>query len=214
MPTSCSSRLGYGEAATASRARRQHRDGWCGRSDASGSSGPGSLPAGHQGLVRTWFGAAAAAAQPVGGLRRPRWCLLPGRAPTMLGQEALPRSLRGDAVLQFLRKHAGLWVWQQAEPQVPTGLLSSRRLLEWENDRCFPVMPSRNPRKMTGPAGRSLWTHSWGQGVGARYPRCPEHPLWDLGLQRHSRPPQSLPLDVCPGPSSEALWSSRFQANS
>ena len=66
-----------------------------------------------------------------------------------------------------------LGVWRQAEPWVPTGLLSSGRLLERRKDRCFSRCALRNPRETPGPAGRGLWTHPRGQGSELRLPQTP-----------------------------------------
>lgn len=84
-------------------------------------------------------------------------------------------------------------VWQQAEPQVPTGLLSSRRLLEWENDRCFSCYALRNPRKMTGASGEEPVDSPVGTGVEAPFTPDALNTLSDLGIAATFKAPPGSP---------------------
>lgn len=85
-------------------------------------------------------------------------------------------------------------VWQQAKPQVPTGLLSSRRLLEWEKDGCFSCYALRNPRKMPGASGEEPVDSPEGTGVEAPFTPDTLNTLSDLGTTATFKaPPESPP---------------------
>lgn len=84
-------------------------------------------------------------------------------------------------------------VWQQAEPWVPTGLLSSGRLLEWEKDRCFSRYALRNPRKMPGASGEEPVDSPEGTEVEAPFTPDALNTLSDLGTDATFKAPSESP---------------------
>lgn len=118
-PTSCSSRLGYGEAATASVGQDGSTEmGWCGRSHAGPWGQEPRLP-GHQGLVRTLGSGAAPPRVSRVRFTRPRW---PPGGTHHMARKRFSRLLRVMPSLQSLRKHAGLWGLAAGfEPRSPLG---------------------------------------------------------------------------------------------
>ena len=129
-----------------------------------GSVGPGACLLGARVLSGPGSGAAAAAGS--AGEVHPAHVSLQA-APPMRGQEAL---LQASGWCRLSSPSGGvrdLGVWGQAGPRVPTGLLSSGRLLETRKDRCFSHCALRNPRETPGAGGEGPVDSPKGTGVGA-----------------------------------------------
>lgn len=86
-----------------------------------------------------------------------------------------------------------LGVWQQAGPWVPTGPLSSGRLLERKKDRCFSHCALRNPREMPGAGGEEPVDSPKGTGVGAPFTPDALNALSDLGTTTKCKAPSESP---------------------
>lgn len=156
-----------------------------------GSVGPGACLPGTRGLLGLGSGAGCR------GLSRVRFT-----RPTMASRRHPPclarkRFKASGVMLQFLRKHAGPW-GLAAEPPGPHWAPELKAAAGvGKTTDAFPVMPSGTQKDDRGQRGGACGLTRGDRG---QAPLTPDalNTLSDLGLQRYSRPPQSLPLDVCP----------------